>query len=87
MSDEHNMIYFTDTGNKSTRKLPKHTGKIKAGDPYVYLDKDNCLVWMGSDGPQYLNEDGDAGSEGFDTRIVKRLGKFKGLAIEQSPAP
>jgi len=69
-------IYYTP------RKMPKHTGKIKPGDPFVYLDEDESLVWMSPDGPQYMNDDGMVGGAHFDTPIIKRLGKFKGLAIE-----
>lgn len=78
-----NLIHYIKGKDNTKQGMPKHTGKIKPGDPYVYLDSDGCLIWMSSDGPQYMNEDGVVGGAHFDDLIVARLGRFKGIAIER----
>lgn len=78
------IINYVKGKGKSKRKMPKTCGDIKSDDQYVYLDEECCLIWMTTDGLQYMNCYGQVGGAIDDSlRIEKRLGKFRGLAIEK----
>ena len=78
------IINYIKGKKKSSAKMPKTCGDIKSKDPYVYLDEEDCLIWMTSDGLQYMNCYGQVGGAiPSALKIKRRLGKFRGLAIEK----
>ena len=78
------VINYIKGKKQAYAKLPRTCGKIKSNDPYVYLDEEDCLIWMTTDGLQYMNCYGQVGGVvDIDLRIKERLGKFRGLAIEK----
>ncbi len=79
------MACYIQHKKPDSRNLPATCGDIRDDDPFVYLDDEDCLIWMSPDGPCYMNPDGEVGLvPDIETPIVERKGKFRGLAIEET---
>lgn len=67
----------------NNRNLPKIVADIPDDDPHVYLDEEDCLIWMADGEPHYMNSEGGVGVvPDAAYKIIARLGIFRGLAIE-----
>lgn len=67
---------------RSYWEMPDKTGDLKVDDPYAYLDEDDAIVWMANGECHYMNVLGEVGVVPVSAKIRRRLGYFRGIAIE-----